>query len=709
MDYRGQRLGNYHLVSLLGRGGFADVYLAEHVHLDTQAAVKVLHAQLTSEDVEQFRNEARIIVRLEHPHIVRVLEFGIENDIPFLVMNYAPNGTLRQRHPKETRLPLATILSYVKQIAPALQYAHFQKIVHRDVKPENMLLGRRNEILLTDFGIATVAHSTRSLSLQNEAGTTAYMAPEQIQGKARPASDQYALGVVVYEWLCGERPFKGSYLEVFNQHLSTPPPSLREKVPSVSPEVEQVVMKALAKNPGDRFASVQVFARMLEQAYQSRQPEAQTILSVTDQATILPPKSSNTPQAKTQVDRLLQEARILRKYNRLDEALALNEKVLQLDNTNPLAWQEHGLVEGLRLQHRNALTSFEHALQLDPSLVISYNSKGTALSMLQQNQEALEAFERALQLEPNNASSWNGKGVALNALGRPDQALLAFDMALRFDPQMAQAWSNKGLVLQKQGRYQEALKAFEQAITYNHAVVMWWSAKGSVLYAMGRLQESMQAYQEALKLDKNYAPALYGMGNVLYAQQQLKQALEMFDEAVRCDTRYAEAWNRRGNVLNDLGERIQAFNSYDQALSIDPHYLSAWYGKAGVLCQLERYTEALMAYDNALSINPNFVQAWDGKGTTYYRQGNYAQALEAYERTLLLNPKMASAWHNKSLVLKQMHRYQEALTAAEEAIRLSPDDPDNWQRKVEALRQLRRRGDALIAEGEVLRLRAEKK
>src|SRR5438132_4626637 len=143
MDYRGQRLGNYNLVSLLGRGGFADVYLGEHVHLDTQAAVKVLHTQLTSEDVEQFRNEARIIVRLEHPHIVRVLEFGIENDIPFLVMNYAPNGTLRQRHPKGTQLTLATILSYDKHISSVLQYAHFKKLIHRDEKTEYIFIARR--------------------------------------------------------------------------------------------------------------------------------------------------------------------------------------------------------------------------------------------------------------------------------------------------------------------------------------------------------------------------------------------------------------------------------------------------------------------------------------------------------------------------------------------------------------------------------------
>src|SRR5947209_13633706 len=156
-DRVGQQLGNYRLLRLLGEGGFAEVYLGEHIHLGTQAAIKVLHTQLTSDDVEKFRIEARNIAHLMHPHIVRVLEFGVEGKIPFLVMDYASNGTLRQRHPRGTPLTLASIISYVKQIADALQYAHDEKLIHRDIKPENMLLGRRNEVLLSDFGIAVMA------------------------------------------------------------------------------------------------------------------------------------------------------------------------------------------------------------------------------------------------------------------------------------------------------------------------------------------------------------------------------------------------------------------------------------------------------------------------------------------------------------------------------------------------------------------------
>ena len=249
-DRVGQQLGNYRLVRLLGRGGFAEVYLGQHLRLNMQAAIKVLHTQLADAvDIQNFQREAQTIASLIHPHIVRILDFDVKDGIPFLVMDYAPNGSLRRQHPKGVPLPLPTIVSYVKQVADALQYAHEQKLIHRDVKPENMLLGRQNEVLLSDFGTAIIAQSSRYQGTQDMVGTIAYMAPEQIQAHLRPASDQYALGVVVYEWLCGAYPFHGSFSEIAAKHMMMLPPSLRGKVPTISSEVEQVVMAALAGSP----------------------------------------------------------------------------------------------------------------------------------------------------------------------------------------------------------------------------------------------------------------------------------------------------------------------------------------------------------------------------------------------------------------------------------------------------------------------------
>jgi len=195
---------------------------------------------------------------------VRILEYDVVDSIPFLIMEYAPNGTLRQYHPKGTVLPPGTIIPYVRQVAAALQYAHGRKLIHRDVKPENMLLGYKNEVLLSDFGLAVIVQSSRD-RLQTVAGTETYMAPEQLQGKACPASDQYALATVVYEWLSGERLFSGSFIEVATQHVLVPPPSLRNKLPTFPLAIDQVLQKALAKSPDQRFASVLEFARAFEQ------------------------------------------------------------------------------------------------------------------------------------------------------------------------------------------------------------------------------------------------------------------------------------------------------------------------------------------------------------------------------------------------------------------------------------------------------------
>jgi len=270
-------IGNYKLVRLLGKGGFAEVWLGTHVHLlNTRVAVKVLHDpsfaidKMTDHDplfnVEQFKREAQIIQNLAHPNIVKILDFGIEKNIniPYLIMEYAPYGTLRQRHPKGQAIPLPTIIPYVEQVSNALQYAHNKQVIHRDVKPENMLLGLGNQVLLSDFGIATKTPSARTPGRREEvAGTRGYMAPEQMDGEPVPQSDQYSLGVVVYEWLTGSLP---SMEQINGLGVKRPNSTLGKQLPEISSEVEDIVLRALANKPEDRFESIQAFASALKNA-----------------------------------------------------------------------------------------------------------------------------------------------------------------------------------------------------------------------------------------------------------------------------------------------------------------------------------------------------------------------------------------------------------------------------------------------------------
>jgi serine/threonine protein kinase len=263
--------GNYKLTQLLGQGGFAEVYLGEHIHLGSKAAIKVLSMRLDESGIQQFRQEAITLKSLNHPNIVKILDFGFDDrQIPYLIMEYAPNGTLGKRHRPGQIVPIPTVVDYIKQIALALQYAHDNRIIHRDIKPANMLIDQNNAILLSDFGIARVVQ-TYSVGTNHVAGSFQYMAPEQASRKPVYASDQYSLAIVAYQWLCGKLPFEGDYAQLMHQHLTQAPPPFPATL-NIPASVETTIMKALAKDPQQRFATVKEFAQELESGLTSRLP-----------------------------------------------------------------------------------------------------------------------------------------------------------------------------------------------------------------------------------------------------------------------------------------------------------------------------------------------------------------------------------------------------------------------------------------------------
>src|SRR5919204_402384 len=260
--------GRYELEELVGTGGMSSVYRAQDRLLDRKVALKILHEHYGSDDtyVARFRHEARAVAALSHPNIVTVIDRGDEDGRQFIVFEYVEGENLK-RLVERGPVPVATALELALQVARGLSFAHQHGLVHRDVKPQNVLLNGSGEAKVTDFGIA------RSLTVQHGMtqtgtvlGTSDYIAPEQAQGHhVDEQSDIYSLGVVLFELLTGRVPFPGeNFVAVAMRHINEPPPSVRERRPEVPARLDAAIRCAMAKESGDRFESMADFVAALE-------------------------------------------------------------------------------------------------------------------------------------------------------------------------------------------------------------------------------------------------------------------------------------------------------------------------------------------------------------------------------------------------------------------------------------------------------------
>ncbi len=282
-DLIGKMLGHYCLLELLGRGAMAQVYRAHDPVSGTYVAVKILYPHLTGDEgfVARFHREAQAAASLDHPNIIRILDHGADGELSYLVMELIEGPSLKTvlQQRKEPLAPEEAV-SLIATLADALEHAHRQGIVHRDVKPSNVLLrdGRLDSPVLTDFGIARMIDATAATAAGTTLGTPTYMAPEQGEGQPGDArTDIYALGVILYELLTRRPPFEAeSPYVIILRHMHTPPPPPRTLRPTLPEALETVVLRALAKEPAARYLTAAAFAaaarRSLVQPAQSRLP-----------------------------------------------------------------------------------------------------------------------------------------------------------------------------------------------------------------------------------------------------------------------------------------------------------------------------------------------------------------------------------------------------------------------------------------------------
>jgi eukaryotic-like serine/threonine-protein kinase len=301
-DLAGKQIDHYQILGLLGQGGMARVYEAVDIRLDRQVAIKIIRRsafppEMLDTILVRFQREARSLARLSHANIVRVYDYGDYDSAPYLVLEYLPGGNLADRLQGK---PMAwqDAVAFILPIARALQFAHNKDIVHRDIKPSNILFTESGEPMLSDFGIAKILQYDESGTLTGTGvgmGTPGYMAPEQWTGGSGPASDQYALGIVLYEMITGRRPYiADTPAGILIKQASEPAPNLRQFAPDLPAPVEAAVLKSMSKEPAERHVDMGSFVRELEGLAGASMPGGQPkVEDLTTQES--PPKEQTFP------------------------------------------------------------------------------------------------------------------------------------------------------------------------------------------------------------------------------------------------------------------------------------------------------------------------------------------------------------------------------------------------------------------------------
>ncbi|MDX1521288.1 MAG: serine/threonine-protein kinase, partial [Anaerolineae bacterium] len=289
MDLTGQKIDKYELIESLGQGGMAEVYKAYQPGLERFVAIKLMHRHLASsaDFIDRFKREARSIGQLQHPHIMQVIDFDVADSIYYLVMGYIQGETLSDYLEKQGAIPVNQALSIAGQLADAVDYAHGYGMIHRDIKPGNIMFrdDTHTHAILTDFGMARLVDQAKLTLSGTLVGTPAYMSPEASRGEpVDERGDVYSLGVVLYEMLTGTTPYTGdTAVAIIVKQATQPLPPPREIFPGIPEPVEYVVMKALEKDPADRFQSAADFRDALERVQVVARGDMPTLIEPLDQ------------------------------------------------------------------------------------------------------------------------------------------------------------------------------------------------------------------------------------------------------------------------------------------------------------------------------------------------------------------------------------------------------------------------------------------
>ena len=752
----GEQLSTFRVEGELGRGAMGVVMQVTDDRLRRRLALKVLLRPDDHRAATRFVEEAQITGQLEHPNIVPVHELGTDADgRPWLAMKEVHGQTLRQwieeRRDQPTPVTaedLGWMVDVISRICDGMSFAHWRGVLHRDLKPDNVMLGDFGEVLVMDWGLARAAGSPEEmmrapmppvdvgsmvrtdrresgsmLTVDGDVcGTPAFMAPEQANGKISQlcdATDIFAIGGILYAMLTLDAPYRGkSVVEVLAKASRRTLPSPHKRAPHrhIPRELDAIVEKAMAYNPDARYVDCAALKRDL-QAYRNHEP----ITALRDgPAHRLIKAARRHPAAAigmsltaifaavivtvaglllAQADFAEQEARIAKQES---EQASQRERQANLETL-----ARDGRIEdlvaalgGTLLTQRDEVVS-EFLRRTNEAIDAGGTVEGFIEGLGDERRRFISAFEKLLAAHdrfgdaiPVEPTDYFYLGILYLNSDRAEDAIDMYLRALAINRDLAGVWHNLGTARETIGDQQGALEAYNEALRIEPEYFGAAMNRANVLRGLGRVRESLAEIDKLLRRDPGNWKLLANRGACHHRLGNAQQALDDFNAALETNPESSAALYNRGNLKRTTGDHDGAIADYTASIEIDPTFADAWFNRGVSRQATGDIAAALADYERTLELNDKAANVWSNRGLARRLLGDNAGARADFDRAIQLDPDSATALHNRGNLRIETGDLVGGLTDIERAIR---GEPTKWELHVNkgmALARLGRRDDA---------------
>jgi serine/threonine protein kinase/tetratricopeptide (TPR) repeat protein len=684
---RGQDLvrGRYLLLECLGEGGMGRVYKARHQRMRRVVAMKFIRDELLTEPsaVQRFYQEIEAAARLSHPNIVMAFEADEVGGTHFLVTEYVEGVDLRKLLATRGPLPATLACEAARQAALGLHHAHSRGVVHRDVKPANLLLSREGVVKILDLGVARLAWRgpdgprTDRLTRTGELmGTPDYLAPEQIADarRADARTDLYGLGCTLYHLLVGSPPFAGRSLALkLIAHRRGESPDLDARRPDLPPGLPAVVRAMMAVRPEDRYESaaeaasaLEPFSRPIhdEQPAASRASPPETRRIGEESRPPEPPQRQETfalwprspgpaafPEPEPEPPALpttpAYRPPVSRQAGHLGKRLALLAAALVVAALGLSAWvlwpgREAG--QGTRAApprgtSRNGITEVG-AVRTDPALARKSLDRARAHLAARDSARAIADASEAIRLDPKLAEAYTLRATACNMAGRLPQAIADASEAIRLDPRSARAYTERALADNNTGQHDRSIADASEAIRLDPRSSLAYTQRAwAYLMAKGDPDRAIADYTEALRLEPRAAWILEHRARAYIKKGEPDRVIADCTEALRFDPKLAFALFERGEAYARKGESANALADADAAIRLEPQLAEAHRLRGDVCAKQGEPDRAIASYTEAIRLDPRSTAAYRGRAEVHSRKGESDRAAaDRREAELLESP-----------------------------------------------------------------------